>query len=573
MSSDFKYAFATATGGGGGGGAVDPDMVRAVTLTGLAKTLGVVTAADSILSGMGKLAANTEAIQGSIGGKQDTITGAATTVVALDLAVNRAVLSNNSGKLAVSAVTSTELGYLANATSEIQAQLNAKQASINQGLNTGGSPTFVGVTLSGLTANQLVSTDTLTKNLISLPTATYPSLTEIAYVKGVTSGIQAQFGGKQNSLTGAATSIATADLTIARALTSNALGKVDVSATTAIELSYLSGVTSAIQSQINGKQATVTGAATTIVSADLTASKLLQSNALGKVGVLDTATYPSLTEISYIKGVTSAVQTQLNNLSSNGFTKYATIAAAEAATATEGAIAYVVDKIGFYEYCTTCSQTVDHDLILSTGAAGTTRWVKVQTVKRGVGDVGWVDTDGATISTTSATNVRLTIVSTAIYAVKGFRVELPAGAYDCTLSGVAGIKFIYFDDTSKVLKFQDTVFDFAHHCPVSVAYWSGTAIVAAPQTEFHGIRDIAWHIWAHNNIGTQYKEGFLFTGSVQPDNTTAPADATVSYLWSTTGKIVDEDVESNPGVGQWLQTLGSGLTSATAAIFNYFYYD
>jgi hypothetical protein len=124
-----------------------------------------------------------------------------------------------------------------------------------------------------------------------------------------------------------------------------------------------------------------------------------------------------------------------------------------------------------------------------------------------------------------------------------------------------------------VLKFSDVLFDFAHHCPVSITYWSGAAIVAAPQTEFHGIRDIAWHKWAHNNLGTQYKEGLLFTGSVQTDNTTAPADATVSYLWSTTGKIVDEDVESNPGVGQWLQTLGSGLTSTTAAIFNFFYYN
>ena len=254
-------------------------------------------------------------------------------------------------------------------------------------------------------------------------------------------------------------------------------------------------------------------------------------------------------------------------------TVYQTIAAIEAISGYSGEVAYVVGKVGFFEYCVDCNQTVDHDIVLSTSAGGTTRWVKAQTVKRGVGDVGWVDTDAAVLTAFSSTVVRLTVSSTAIYAVRGLRVELPAGNYDCTLSGVAGVKFIYFDDNSKGLKFSGTLFDFAVQCPVSVVYWSGTAIVAAPQTEFHGIRDIAWHKWAHNNLGTQYKEGLLFTGSVQPNNITVPADATVQYLWSTTGKIVDEDVESNPGVGQWLQTLGSGLTSSTAAIFNFFYYN
>ncbi len=42
-----------------------------------------------------------------------------------------------------------------------------------------------------------------------------------------------------------------------------------------------------------------------------TNGRLLYDNA-GTVGELDTATYPSLTELSYVKGVTSAIQTQLN---------------------------------------------------------------------------------------------------------------------------------------------------------------------------------------------------------------------------------------------------------------------
>ena len=44
--------------------------------------------------------------------KQDTITGAATTIDREDLTASRALISNGSGKIAVSDVTSTELGYL-----------------------------------------------------------------------------------------------------------------------------------------------------------------------------------------------------------------------------------------------------------------------------------------------------------------------------------------------------------------------------------------------------------------------------------------------------------------------------
>jgi hypothetical protein len=40
------------------------------------------------------------------------ITGAASTVVTANLTANRAVISNGSGKIDVSTVTSTELGYL-----------------------------------------------------------------------------------------------------------------------------------------------------------------------------------------------------------------------------------------------------------------------------------------------------------------------------------------------------------------------------------------------------------------------------------------------------------------------------
>lgn len=79
---------------------------------------------------------------------------------------------------------------------------------------------------------------------------------------------------------------------------------------TATELGYVDGVTSAIQTQIDTKQATITGAATTVDTEDLTASRALSSNASGKIAVATT----TLAELNYVNGVTSAIQTQLNLL-------------------------------------------------------------------------------------------------------------------------------------------------------------------------------------------------------------------------------------------------------------------
>ena len=58
--------------------------------------------------------------------RQATITGAATTVTSNNLTASRALISNSSGKIAVSDITSTELGYLDDVTSNIQTQLNSK---------------------------------------------------------------------------------------------------------------------------------------------------------------------------------------------------------------------------------------------------------------------------------------------------------------------------------------------------------------------------------------------------------------------------------------------------------------
>lgn len=88
------------------------------------------------------------ATQTALNGKQATITGGASTITSSNLTANRALISSASGKVAVSAVTSTELGYLDGVTSAVQTQLNGKQAQITasgilKGDGSGGVTTAV----------------------------------------------------------------------------------------------------------------------------------------------------------------------------------------------------------------------------------------------------------------------------------------------------------------------------------------------------------------------------------------------------------------------------------------------
>ena len=134
------------------------------------------------------------------------------------------------------------------------------------------------------------------------------SNTEFQYLNGVSSAIQTQLDAKQATITGSASTIDTESLTADRAVISNGSQKIAVSDVTSTELGYLDGVTSAVQTQIDSKQANITGGASTIASSDLTASRALQSNGSGKVEVSDVTT----TELGYLDGVSSAIQTQLD---------------------------------------------------------------------------------------------------------------------------------------------------------------------------------------------------------------------------------------------------------------------
>lgn len=72
-----------------------------------------------------------DALQTTVNGKQSAVTGGASTITSSNLTSNRALVSNGSGKVAISDITSTELGYLDGVTANVQTQLNAKAASLH----------------------------------------------------------------------------------------------------------------------------------------------------------------------------------------------------------------------------------------------------------------------------------------------------------------------------------------------------------------------------------------------------------------------------------------------------------
>ena len=167
------------------------------------------------------------------------IAGAVSSITTADLTASRAVVSDGSGKVAISDVTATEIGYLDGVSSAIQTQLDTK---------------------------------------------------------GTTTEDAAIEARRVANIAGAVSTITTGNLTASKALVSDGSGKVSASAVTSTELGYVDGVTSAIQTQIDSKQATITGAATTIDDADLTASRAIVSDGSGKVAV----SVVTSTEIGYL---------------------------------------------------------------------------------------------------------------------------------------------------------------------------------------------------------------------------------------------------------------------------------
>lgn len=126
---------------------------------GLVKSGGDVTISSGVITvnddSHNHTIANIDNLQTTLDGKQATVTGGASTITSANLTSSRALVSDSSGKVAVSAVTSIELGYLDGVTSNIQTQLNGKSG-------TSHTHSYAGSASVGGSATSAVKLDTST---------------------------------------------------------------------------------------------------------------------------------------------------------------------------------------------------------------------------------------------------------------------------------------------------------------------------------------------------------------------------------------------------------------------------
>jgi hypothetical protein len=157
-----------------------------------------------------------------------------------------------------------------------------------------------------------VGSNGVPQELTQAQVRTFLGLGDAAYVtlsasnRFVTDTEKSTWNGKQNAITGGATTIVSSNLTANRVLVSDSSGKVAISSITTTVLGYLDA-TSSIQTQLNGKQNAITGGATTIVSSNLTPYGILVSDQNGKVAVMDApggfgfVTYDEFGEWSHVE--------------------------------------------------------------------------------------------------------------------------------------------------------------------------------------------------------------------------------------------------------------------------------
>lgn len=264
------------------------------------------------------------AVASAISTKQATITGAATTITSSNLTANRALISNGSGKVAVSTTTSTELGYVNGVTSAIQTQFNTitnKIPSAATSSNQLADKAFVNSSINAVAAYYVTADATgnafATKAALDTGpyyhdgTARTPTENDYAIVSADEThdnactrysytGSQWSFQYIVNDTPFTQAQINAINSGITSTLVSNYsthIADTDIHVTTSDKNTW------------NGKQAAITGGASTITSSNLTASRALVSNSSGKVAVSSVTS----TELGYVSGVTSAIQTQLNN--------------------------------------------------------------------------------------------------------------------------------------------------------------------------------------------------------------------------------------------------------------------
>lgn len=233
----------------------------------------------------------------------------------------------NATHLANGSVSNTEFQYLDGVTSAIQTQLDAKLnlsgGTLSGALGIGGAADASSLlTITSTTKGFLPSRMTTTQRdaivapatgllIYNITTNQYNSYDSAAWVAlamssggTVNAGIQYQLGYYATN----GTSISGLTLTASKALASDANGVPVASTTTGTELGYVAGVTSALQTQLNLKAPLASPTFSGTITTPLTASRAVVTGASSELAVSAT----TAAEIAFVSGVSSAIQTQLN---------------------------------------------------------------------------------------------------------------------------------------------------------------------------------------------------------------------------------------------------------------------
>lgn len=193
--------------------------------------------------------------------------------------------------------------------------------------------------------------------------------------------VDTQLGAKEDAITGAASTITGTDLTASRALASNASGKVVVSAATATELGYLSGVTSAVQTQLNAKAATAHTHSLATISANgfMSAADKTKLDNLGTGSGLD-ATGTSMlfrqtvAPTGWTKSTThdnKALRVVSGTISNGGANSFTTVFGAGKAT---GGRSLSVAQLASHRHTETSNSSGGYTLNLSSSGGATTNY-------------------------------------------------------------------------------------------------------------------------------------------------------------------------------------------------------
>lgn len=251
-----------------------------------------------------------------------TKSGSTITLTGSDGKTTSVTDSNTTYSLSSFGVTATaaELNYMDGVISNVQTQLNGKAASSHSHNTASTSAAGFLRQLNGSTSNYLRGDGTWA----TPPNTTYSNMS------GASTSAAGKAGLVPAPAKGAANRYLRSDGTWAVPPDTNTtytlgsfgitataaeLNKLDGCTATVTELNYLDGVTSNIQTQLNGKAASSHSHAASQITG-LTASRALVSDSSGHPAVSAITS----TELSYLDGVTSKIQTQLNGKAASSHT-------------------------------------------------------------------------------------------------------------------------------------------------------------------------------------------------------------------------------------------------------------